>query len=1660
MARRKRLNKKVALIGSMVLLVLLVLTVLVVSYLTGDPRKLMEDADVAFAAGDYDGARRDLSRAFDRVKDPNVRVDLLFKLAQVYTRTDLWPKVMGCWERIVQEDPQNIKARYALLETRYLQADSQARVGSMDTGVWKDVETRASELLEVVTRAGVAGQDKAQWDVPDIAESNQPSSPEPIGLYGHFVRGRSIYQQASAGALATPQQGLDRAEADFRKVLDFDPAYVEAYWYLSKAAAERARLLAAEGNIDGQDKALADVDRILAEAVQAAGSKPRSHLCQLESRLDRILKAGPEDSIAAQLIPLEPLYLELMRTFATSADILGAGAKFYLLQAYYQGPGRRSAYLDKAIDAASKAVELDQTRADTVLALAELHYRKAVLFDQGQDAVTAGTIAQRALDLPCVRETSGPRAYANKSNRYGVQVFLAHCAIGQILEAHEGRIEQARAQWLGQAEQAVRQIEQIVGTGGAPEVLKWGGLLALAKGDTDRGVGELVSVYDKGKASNPNQLPDPFVAYVLGRVFMESPEQGQAVRCLADALRGGMGFEQPAAILDYLELLGRLEMWTHVTSPANAYNVDMYERQFGPSARSRALRIRALIGTHRTADAEQELAKLETRDSTTCQLKLDLLQAKVRQVQGSLAALAAGDGRPGISGSTPTSPDLTAQQFRQFRDQEADLVTQLLEIDPNAVSEAMLVSVLQTWIEQGRVTEARQRVDRYLAAQGDRAMALFGRLLLEEPDPKNVPQARRDGLFEQAVLKLTDPMRRATELGVFYRNTGKAPQALEQFLKALDAGAQQGQAAGPTVSGLARAGRSSIRAPYDHPAAVAAGYAFDMAVERQDWATAERILDKVRKANVDGCQGKYFEARLAHGRGGFQEALGKMNTALEQRSVFSHGYLFRATIQDALGNVPAAMEDMERASQMAPTSPEIAKGLAGLLYNRNQRLGAGLTEDQRAEARQAVERAIRLDPSDLTLLAMYAEQVHSTEPLKALQIYQIMLRREPSIQTAVALGTLATSLATSESQATRKAALLDVARAAFGQAYAVDPNNPSVIQGYAEYYRAAGQPDKAEQMQKGTSLLWRNLLRQGRVGQARTILEQALREDPKGIDALRGLVLVSQMTGDVEGLERYSDALITASDTAANRIDQIGMFLYAGLVQQAAARFEQLKAHYPGDAKIVLLGAQVTLRQGQLSKAMALVDQALQSDPASPTAWSLKGQIGLLAGDVDQAIQALTKSKGFHDEGAVRLALAQAYVMAKRPQEAIAEVVPVVEQPATSWQIASTLERLYTSLGRTADLVDLYARLERAFPDDVRWVNRVAAFRFSRGEYSQAEQLYSKARTIEAEAYADQAPAVWGCDSDYAAACDGYLQAAIAAAGDGRDKLRAAIREGAKYAGTPFEPMVLCRMAQAKLKLGDGQGAAEDCRRAIKAQGSDLDAMGTFVRRMAACVGQDEVARQAAQMLETDPASLAAHLVLLHLAALQDKTDQAITEADRCLALAGQDESVQRACAVQKAQLLAVAYDRTSDNRYLQEAITQYESLLVRMPTNNTVLNNLAYLLAQGGASLSRSLEYAKKAFELRPNSPVIMDTYGYVLHKNGRHQEAIELLSAACQQFQIGSGTVPADVYDHLAMAQEALGDKVKARGTYQQALEAGAGQLSPKSESRIKSAIGRLSP
>ncbi|OHB76370.1 MAG: hypothetical protein A2Z25_12720 [Planctomycetes bacterium RBG_16_55_9] len=161
--------------------------------------------------------------------------------------------------------------------------------------------------------------------------------------------------------------------------------------------------------------------------------------------------------------------------------------------------------------------------------------------------------------------------------------------------------------------------------------------------------------------------------------------------------------------------------------------------------------------------------------------------------------------------------------------------------------------------------------------------------------------------------------------------------------------------------------------------------------------------------------------------------------------------------------------------------------------------------------------------------------------------------------------------------------------------------------------------------------------------------------------------------------------------------------------------------------------------------------------------------------------------------------------------------------------------------------------------------------------------------------------------------------------------------------------------------------------------------------------------------------------------------------------------------------MLAGVYEKTSDKNYLKAAIAEYESLLAKMPNNThvaTVLNNLAYLLAESDERLSEALGFAKRSLEMKPDSPGMLDTYAFVLLKNGNVTEAANILTAALQRFKQDGVPVPAEVLEHKGMIKEQLGEKQEARAAYEEALNVGGQSLSQKTKQRIERAVARLSP
>jgi len=119
------------------------------------------------------------------------------------------------------------------------------------------------------------------------------------------------------------------------------------------------------------------------------------------------------------------------------------------------------------------------------------------------------------------------------------------------------------------------------------------------------------------------------------------------------------------------------------------------------------------------------------------------------------------------------------------------------------------------------------------------------------------------------------------------------------------------------------------------------------------------------------------------------------------------------------------------------------------------------------------------------------------------------------------------------------------------------------------------------------------------------------------------------------------------------------------------------------------------------------------------------------------------------------------------------------------------------------------------------------------------------------------------------------------------------------------------------------------------------------------------------------------------------------------------------------------------NNNNLSQAIQHYESILSQTPKHSQALNNLAWIYSQ--QNNPKSLEMAKQAYTINPQSASILDTYGFILVQQGQSKEAITILKKAIQlepkQY---------DIQFHLAQAYLANGNNKQAIITIKPLLQA----------------------
>lgn len=572
-------------------------------------------------------------------------------------------------------------------------------------------------------------------------------------------------------------------------------------------------------------------------------------------------------------------------------------------------------------------------------------------------------------------------------------------------------------------------------------------------------------------------------------------------------------------------------------------------------------------------------------------------------------------------------------------------------------------------------------------------------------------------------------------------------------------------------------------------------------------------------------------------------------------------------------------------------------------------------------------------------------------------------------------------------------------------------------------------------------LIGRHLDSNGDLEGALAALVRAAKLDPSSAE------IQADLAGLYVRLNRTSDALKAGEQALKNDPDNITAnrvmgSIYASIVQSAK----------PGTG-------------GVRENAERAVQYLEKSDPTSTASVQLLlGRMYVRSQSWDKAITLLTRlldeEPGYGD--AISL-LVQAYEGAGRSSEAIKLLE---DNPTSSAQLSIMLAELYEGEERWADAAAAYGRASERRPRDLELKVRWATALLSVGDTPAVD----KARTVLKEVAATNPSHVRGLyllvqaertlgNSAGAEATARKLIAANPNSAWGPYALALVFADRRDYRNVvaTLQPVV----AGWKTRKDTGQGlnvvrlheqlglayqGLKQYDKAIEqfAQAREMAPTDIRVARLEALAlrenGQlDRGVGLLESALKLDEKQPAGYIALAELYLEAGRLPQALAVLDRAAASLPGDTDVP----------FAVGNLLEGQKHYV-EAERVFKKLLATNPNHVQALNSLGYMLAERGERLQESVDYIKRALEIEPNNPAIIDSLGWAYFKMNQLDLAEVHLRKAAAGLMTNSV-----IQDHLGDTLFKLGNFDEAAHAWERALAGDGDSIERETiERKIKSA------
>lgn len=519
-----------------------------------------------------------------------------------------------------------------------------------------------------------------------------------------------------------------------------------------------------------------------------------------------------------------------------------------------------------------------------------------------------------------------------------------------------------------------------------------------------------------------------------------------------------------------------------------------------------------------------------------------------------------------------------------------------------------------------------------------------------------------------------------------------------------------------------------------------------------------------------------------------------------------------------------------------------------------------------------------------------------------------------------------------------------------------------------------------------------SLLRGKQTDEALSLLKEAadIHGDSPKLIALYGLTALQSEGSQEDGVIAIQRALAMAPELLNLRLGLARYYLSNDKPEQTQAQLDQVIKIEPGHVLASSLRAAIFERSGDSDGAAKVIANMLSEKPNDHLAFNLAARYATSKKDTEQAKQYYQKSLNLEANNPQALkSLAAIAITERKFDDASGSYRALIAQTPTDPIAYKGLVSAMEAAGEKSEALAALELYANTVGDGQLTASAVASeFFLRKGDLEQAK------------IYIDQALA--GSNTPYTKTVAyniGVSSAKRAADAKNWDSARQLLVDASSYSDTPLQVQTL--LADIEIEAGN---LPEAKRLTDKLLSDHPEELMAIMARAKLLDRQDKPLQATAflqQQWKNNPQPRLGDTIYARLKSNPEQATAFLTDW--------------KAHAPEHSQpytFSALEAQTKGDNN---TAVKDYEKSLSLTPDNAVVLNNLAWLYQE--TADPKALETAKKAYELAPNSPAIMDTYGWILANNGEKKQAIAILEKA---LALANEQVKPEIEQHLATAKK----------------------------------------